>query len=125
MKCIILAGGSGERLWPISRSTSPKSLLKLDDDKTLLQNTFELAQLLTTPKNILTVTNIRLTTDTNLQLKPLCKTPIIISEPMSKNTAPAVSAGLAFAKGKRDDILQKPLKFRGCLRDFLGISKKL
>lgn len=105
MKCIILAGGSGERLWPISRSTSPKSLLKLDDDKTLLQNTFELAQLLTTPKNIITITNIRLATDTTLQLKSLCKTPIIISEPMSKNTASAVAAGLTFAKGKRDDVV--------------------
>lgn len=105
MKCIILAGGSGERLWPISRSTSPKSLLKLDDDKTLLQNTFEMALGLTTSKNIVTVTNVRLVTDTSLQLKPLCKNPIIISEPMSKNTAPAVAAALTFIKGKRDDIV--------------------
>ena len=105
MKCIILAGGSGERLWPISRSTSPKSLLKLDDDKTLLQNTFEIALSLTTAKNIITVTNISLTTDTNLQLKQLCKNPIVVSEPMSKNTAPAVASALTFVKGKRDEVV--------------------
>lgn len=38
---IILAGGSGSRLWPLSRELYPKQLLNLNSDKSLLQTTFE------------------------------------------------------------------------------------
>lgn len=41
MNILIFAGGSGTRLWPASRKSSPKQLLKLIGDKTLLQNTYE------------------------------------------------------------------------------------
>ena len=40
---VILAGGSGTRLWPLSRSLYPKQFLKLENDKSLLQNTLERA----------------------------------------------------------------------------------
>ncbi len=38
---IILAGGSGSRLWPLSRELYPKQLLNIISDKSLLQSTFE------------------------------------------------------------------------------------
>lgn len=41
MNILIFAGGSGTRLWPASRKSSPKQLLKLIGDKTLLQNTYD------------------------------------------------------------------------------------
>ena len=96
MKCIILAGGSGERLWPISRELYPKSLLSFFGEKSLVQNAYELALSVTSEKNILTITNIRQCDDTRLQLKKIAKNPIIIAEPMSKNTAPAVASALTF-----------------------------
>lgn len=105
MKCIILAGGSGERLWPMSRTLSPKSLLGLYDSKTLLQNTYETALEVAPAKNIVTITNIRQETDTKLQLKKLSKNPVVIAEPMSKNTAPAVAAALTYLQGKKDDTV--------------------
>ena len=105
MKCIILAGGSGERLWPISRDLHPKSLLKLYNGKTLIQNVFELALNLATEKNILTVTNIRQYDDTNRQLKELCSKPSIIAEPMSKNTAAAVASAITYLQGQKDEIV--------------------
>lgn len=105
MKCIILVGGTGERLWPISRDLYPKSLLKLYGNKTLLQNTFETACSLTQPKNIITITNVKQAQDTRLQLKDICKNPIILSEPIAKNTASAVASALTFLKGKRDEIV--------------------
>ena len=105
MKCIILAGGSGERLWPMSRTLSPSSLLKLYDEKTLLQNTFELALDIAPAKNIVTVTNIRQETDTKIQLKALSKNPCVIAEPMAKNTAPAVATALTYLQGKKDDVV--------------------
>ena len=40
---VILAGGSGTRLWPLSRSLYPKQFLKLNSDKSLLQNTIDRA----------------------------------------------------------------------------------
>ena len=105
MKCIILAGGSGERLWPMSRTLSPSSLLKLYDEKTLLQNTFELALDIAPAKNIVTVTNIRQETDTKIQLKALSKNPCVIAEPMAKNTAPAIAAALTFLQTNKDDTV--------------------
>lgn len=113
MKCIILAGGSGERLWPISRDLYPKSLLNLYGKKTLIQNTFELAAKLTKENNIITITNIRQFSDIMLQIKELYKSPVIISEPMSKNTAPAVASAITFLEGKRDEIvLILPVDFK-------------
>ena len=41
MKAIILCGGSGTRLWPISRTLMPKQFVKLFDDKSLFQLTVE------------------------------------------------------------------------------------
>ncbi len=38
---VILCGGSGTRLWPLSRKESPKQFLSIDDDKTLLHKTLE------------------------------------------------------------------------------------
>ncbi len=105
MKCIILVGGSGERLWPVSRDLYPKHLLKLYGNKTLLQNTFELAMSVAALKNIYTITNVRQTVDTKLQIQDLCKNPTIISEPMSKNTAPAIASVLTFLKKEKDDIV--------------------
>lgn len=105
MKFIILVGGSGERLWPVSRDLYPKSLLKLYGDKTLLQNTFEMALSVTGVKNILTVTNIRQAVDLKIQLNALAKNPVILSEPMAKNTAPAVASALNYLNGKKDEIV--------------------
>lgn len=105
MKCIILAGGSGERLWPLSRALRPKSLLEIYKGKTLLQNIFETALSVSTVKNIVTVTNIRQETETRLQLKAMCPKPVIISEPMVKNTAPAIASALIYLAGKRDEVV--------------------
>ena len=105
MKCIILTGSSGDRLWPMARTSSPKELLKLyNNDKTLLQNIFENAMALTDAKNIVTVTNFAQETDTKLQLKNYSNKPIVISEPLVRNSAPSITCALNFIKRKRDDI---------------------
>ena len=41
MHCVILAGGSGTRFWPLSRKDNPKQLLKIVGDKTMLQITID------------------------------------------------------------------------------------
>ncbi len=106
MKFILLAGGSGERLWPLSRALYPKSLIKRDNGKSALQNACEVLMNLASPKNIITITNISLETDTRLQLKEIMKSPIVISEPLARNTAPAIASILRYLKkSKRDEVL--------------------
>jgi mannose-1-phosphate guanylyltransferase len=54
---LILAGGSGQRFWPISRDALPKQLLKLFGDKTLLELTIERLEGFVPKENILILTN--------------------------------------------------------------------
>ncbi len=105
MKCILLVGGNGERLWPVSRDLYPKSLLKLNGSDSLFMNTYNLAKEITSEKNILTITNIKQLSDINLQLNKNNSSSIVLSEPMSKNTAPAVAAVLTYIKNTKDEIV--------------------
>ena len=105
MKFIILAGGSGVRLWPVSRDLYPKSLLNLYDGQPLIQNIYKLILSLAEEQDIVTVTNIRLLNDTKSRLYELCTSPQIISEPMTKNTASAVGAALYYLQDKKDEIV--------------------
>ena len=54
---VILAGGSGSRLWPLSRETYPKQMFKLDNDFTLFQQTFLRIATVVDDKNIITFTS--------------------------------------------------------------------
>lgn len=105
MKCIILAGGSGERLWPISRDLFPKSMIKFTESKTLFQNALDIAKYIVPEKNIVAITNIRQSNDISLQMKSVCKKPVVLSEPMTKNTAPAVASSLTYLNLKKDDVV--------------------
>lgn len=128
MKFILLSGGSGERLWPLSRTLSPKSLLKIIDGKSTLQHAYEIARELTDEKNIITVTNVAQYTDTLLQLKEISKNPVIISEPMSKNTAPAIASVLTLLKKNKKDevIVVLPVDFTASdKKDFISSLEKV
>lgn len=93
MYIVILAGGSGTRFWPLSRTTRPKQLISLTGDKTMLQRTVERVLPLK-PKRILIITNHLQADETAKQVKEFDSVNIdIIAEPVAKNTAPAI--GLA------------------------------
>ena len=55
---LILAGGSGERFWPLSRRARPKQLLQLVSEKTLLEETIERLEGLVPKERILILTNV-------------------------------------------------------------------
>lgn len=95
---IILAGGSGSRLWPLSREMHPKQLLKLDGDLSLLQSTFKRLEKFIKPEDIISITNIKHTNDVKFQLNQLSRETVVLSEPMAKNTAPAIACTLEYLK---------------------------
>ncbi len=90
---IILAGGSGSRLWPLSRELYPKQLLNLTSNESLLQLTYERLAAFIEPKNIISVTNTKHASSVKMQLDAQS---VVLAEPLSKNTAPAIALATKF-----------------------------
>jgi mannose-1-phosphate guanylyltransferase/mannose-6-phosphate isomerase len=99
MKAIILAGGSGTRLWPLSRRNYPKQFLKLNGDRSLLQQTIERLLNVVSPEDIVVLTNndykFHVLSDLNSLSMALPASNIIL-EPSSRNTAPAIALGTKY-----------------------------
>lgn len=103
MKIIILAGGGGTRLFPLSRDCYPKQFLHVIGDKSLLAQTIERVLALVEAKDIIIVTNERYIFHVQAELKAInAQEAHIITEPMGKNTAPAI----ALAQSYCQDVLQ-------------------
>lgn len=106
MHGIILAGGSGSRLWPLSRELYPKQLLKISSDKSLLERTYERLMGIMDIDNIIAVTNTKHYSDVKMQLSEYSKDAIVLSEPSAKNTAPAISIAVKYLLDfDSDDII--------------------
>lgn len=103
MKLVILAGGSGTRLFPLSRSCYPKQFLKIAGQKSLLQQTVERFSGLVEPHNILVITNKDYIFHVKADLDEIgISSAHIIAEPVGKNTAPAIALATAYCR----DILK-------------------
>lgn len=103
MKIIILAGGGGTRLFPLSRDCYPKQFLHVIGDKSLLAQTIERFLGLVEAKDIIIVTNERYIFHVQSEIKSInAQEAHIITEPMGKNTASAI----ALAQSYCQDILQ-------------------
>lgn len=100
---IILAGGSGSRLWPLSRELYPKQLLNINSDKSLLQSTFERLGYFMPKENIISITNVKHTSNVRLQIEHISDNVKILSEPLSKNTAPAIALAIKFIQQQEED----------------------
>ncbi len=90
---IILAGGSGSRLWPLSRELYPKQLLNIQNTESLLQSTFQRLKECMPAENIVSMTCVKNCSNVKYQLSSFAQNPIVLSEPISKNTAPAIVLG--------------------------------
>ncbi|WP_370754806.1 mannose-1-phosphate guanylyltransferase/mannose-6-phosphate isomerase [Megamonas funiformis] len=103
MKIIILAGGGGTRLFPLSRDCYPKQFLHVIDNKSLLAQTIERFLGLVEANDIIIVTNERYIFHVQSEIKSInAQEAHIITEPMGKNTAPAI----ALAQSYCQDVLQ-------------------
>jgi mannose-1-phosphate guanylyltransferase len=97
---LILAGGSGQRFWPISRDALPKQLLKLFGEKTLLEMTVERLTGLIPTDHIVILTN-KQQEATVRELLPQLPAENIIAEPEKRDTGPAIALGVGWVV-KRD-----------------------
>ena len=101
---VILSGGSGSRLWPLSRALRPKQFLGLTDELTLFQLTLERLQGLIEPLKPIVVAN----DDHRFLVAEQCLehgvTPsALILEPLARNTAPAIAVAALAAQAQGGD----------------------
>ncbi len=96
---VILSGGAGSRLWPMSREARPKPFLKLNDGLSLLQHALKRALAIPGAAETLTVTNRELlfsTVDEYAELKLPPSRRSFLLEPEARNTAPAIAAATSY-----------------------------
>jgi mannose-1-phosphate guanylyltransferase len=125
---VVMAGGTGKRLWPLSREKHPKQVLKLLDGKTLLQHCFERLSPIFDQRNIIIFTNAGYA---NLVRENLPEVPFnnVIAEPVVRDTAGAI--GLAatvltkydpnatMAVVTADQLIEPPQVLQQALKDAL------
>jgi mannose-1-phosphate guanylyltransferase / mannose-6-phosphate isomerase len=98
---IILSGGAGTRLWPLSREAAPKPFMPLPDGETLLSKTARRATSLSDVAGLVTITNRDYyfqTKDVYAGARVAAPRFAYILEPFGRNTAPAVALGALYAE---------------------------
>lgn len=108
IKPVIMSGGSGTRLWPLSRKLYPKQLLPLVNEQTLLQDTVQRVQSMpAVSKSVLVVCNEEHRFLVAEQLRQLSvPSDAILLEPEGRNTAPALTlAALALKNHEEDPVM--------------------
>jgi mannose-1-phosphate guanylyltransferase/mannose-6-phosphate isomerase len=120
MIAVIIAGGSGTRLWPLSTNGYPKQLLKLTGDKTLVQNTYERAKRIT--ETVYVVPDISHAGELKSQLPKLDDEDFVV-EPGRRGTANCILAALNYISKRHD--LDEPIAFMWAdhhIRDVEGFA---
>lgn len=128
---VILAGGRGERFWPLSTSRRPKQLLSLVGEKALLAQAVDRLEGLIPHERILVLTNKDLV-DATREAAPYLPPENVIGEPVGRDTAPAVALAAALVKSRdpdgvfciltADHIIGNLDLFRATLSDSLEIA---
>lgn len=128
---IILSGGAGSRLWPVSREALPKPFIALPDGETLLQKTLKRAIELPGVEHVLTVTNrdyYFLTRDEYESHADDADGNGIVHdyllEPMGRNTAPAIAAAALHAARKHgEDVILLVLPADHLIKDHASFAQ--
>jgi mannose-1-phosphate guanylyltransferase len=130
---VIMAGGKGERFWPLSTSKHPKQLLALVGDKALIAQAVERLDGLISPENVFVVTNADLVEATR-NAAPMLPPENIVGEPIGRDTAAAVACGGAlvgardpkavFAVLTADQVMGDLDVFKATLRGGMNLAEK-
>ena len=100
---VIMAGGKGERLWPLSTEERPKPLLSLNGQQTLLEETVQRLFPLLNAENIIVITDAQ----SAITAREILSIPEenIIAEPCRRNTAPCIALAAALVKKRCEDAV--------------------
>ena len=135
---VILSGGAGTRLWPVSREGHPKPFMKLADGQSLLLKTYLRAANVSPNVEILTVTNrdyYFMSKDELAMAKPGERTPgTFLLEPVGRNTAPAIAMAALHVVAKygrdalllvlaADHLIQDQLAFAKAVADAASLAR--
>jgi len=137
MKIIILAGGGGSRLFPLSRTRFPKQFLKLNGEKSLLAQTIERFSELVKPSDMVIVTNQEYVHHVKTELiASKSQEAHILLEPVARNTAPAIALAARYCVDRlgcgldevmfvtpSDHIIRSLETFTANLRQALSMAK--
>lgn len=104
---VILVGGKGKRLRPLSKASRPKAFLSVTSDrKTMFRNTFERSGKLVRPERVIVVANKAHSALVRKDLPKAVRRENVILEPVSRNTAPAIAlAGHLLARRDEDAVM--------------------
>jgi len=122
INAVILAGGSGSRLWPMSRQNLPKQFLALDGDATLLQTTINRLSPTIEAANVLIVTQeAHAKGESYHALLPYQS----LFEPVGRNTAPAIALAAAYLTANGADPIMVVLPADHIIKDEAGFRAHL
>ncbi|MDB6121469.1 MAG: Mannose-phosphate guanylyltransferase [Pedosphaera sp.] len=130
---IIMAGGKGERFWPVSREKTPKQLITLLGKSSFLQQTVNRVMPVVPLKNILIITNSVQAPEVRKQLPKLPKENVI-AEPCGRDTCAAVTLGAAIVGARSttavmavlaaDHVIPEEKKFQQVLADAFDLATR-
>ncbi len=128
---IIMAGGRGERFWPVSREKTPKQLITLLGGRSFLQQAVDRVLPVVPIKNILVITNAVQAPEVRRQLPKLPKDNVI-AEPCGRDTCAAVTLGAAIVGARSttgvmavlpaDHVIPEDKKFQQVLADTFDLA---
>src|SRR3989454_4560541 len=130
---IIMAGGKGERFWPVSREKTPKQLITLLGKASFLQQAVDRVLPLVPLKNILVITNELQLPEVRRQLPRIPKGNLI-AEPIGRDTCAAVTLGAALVGARSttgvmavlpaDHVIPEEKKFQQVLADAFDLASR-
>ena len=134
LHAVILAGGRGTRFWPRSRTRTPKQLLTIVGESSMLEQTVARLRPLIPPQRLWSVTNAEQATALRKQL-PVPARKHVLAEPVGKNTAAAIALAAVHIRHvahgdalmavlPADHFISKPERYRQIVKNALAFASQ-